>query len=680
MWYFRSDDYMAAEFRNDIRPFLQGSAICTDTSWVPCPDCDCLYTDKSTSRDRMRWDDNNRCGIVNSTETGEELTFALRNNCDAAVWPVAAVNYISILFVLISMICLGKYLRLAEIAFDEDQQTSQDYSIMITNPPPNATDPEEWLGYFRDRCDGAKVAVCTVALDNDLLVQVLVDRRQTYRKIRYGLPPGSSMDVIDIAQQAANIERKRSAWAKMLALIFPGVPEHFGHLVVVNAKITALVQLDYVVTQVFVSFETEASQRHVLEKLTVGSYRANRNEKSALSDRKYLFRGKHILDVHEASEPNTIHWQSLNVPNLIKLRQQLLTTFFTFAGIIAVAFFVRMINDLETEYSSILAALAISGFNAWFPEVAKIIVMFESHSDEGSKQSSLYFKIAAFRWVITAIIITLITPFTSTLDLNNGLIPQVYAIFFSEILTMNAKQLLDARGHFKRHVLAPRAQNQDAMNILFRGEEIELAERYTNVTKIFFLALWYSSIYPAAFFMAALALFVNYFTDRFGILRTWKRAAHLGTEVSALSRKYFFSLAIIAMVFISSFYWAGFPFDNLCDADEDIQSPNSPYFGNFTIIPDKNDPDNSINVTVSKGDSIFKYCNQNLLQSGFSFPFLPSQQEGRGGDWMTLTQEQITTIFGWSSLGIIGIVLLKILFSLFKGYWASLRGNYSVRG
>jgi hypothetical protein len=89
----------------------------------------------------------------------------------------------------------------------------------------------------------------------------------------------------------------------------------------------------------------------------------------------------------------------------------------------------------------------------------------------------LYFKIALFRFVNTAVVITLITPFTSTLEKKGGLIPQVYAIFYAEILTANLIQLLDPVGHIKRHILAPRAMNQDAMNLFFQGEEIELAER-----------------------------------------------------------------------------------------------------------------------------------------------------------------------------------------------------------
>jgi hypothetical protein len=71
----------------------------------------------------------------------------------------------------------------------------------------------------------------------------------------------------------------------------------------------------------------------------------------------------------------------------------------------------------------------------------------------------------------------LITPFTSTLEEKGGLIPQVYAIFYAEIITANVMQLLDLFGNAKRHILAPRAMNQNAMNLYFEGEVVELAER-----------------------------------------------------------------------------------------------------------------------------------------------------------------------------------------------------------
>jgi hypothetical protein len=82
-------------------------------------------------------------------------------------------------------------------------------------------------------------------------------------------------------------------------------------------------------------------------------------------------------------------------------------------------------------------------------------------------------------------------------------------------------------GHLQRHFLAPRASTQDAMNLNMQGQEFELAERYTNATKILFLAVWYCSIYPGALFMCSFALFLNYFTDRFSLMRTWKKPPQL---------------------------------------------------------------------------------------------------------------------------------------------------------
>lgn len=121
--------------------------------------------------------------------------------------------------------------------------------------------------------------------------------------------------------------------------------------------------------------------------------------------------------------------------------------------------------------------MTIAVFNSVFPIFAKMLTDLEEHAAEGEKQTSLYSKIAIFRWVNTAIVITIITPFTNTLADENGLINQIYVLFYAEIITTNAIQLADPVGHLQRHFLAPRAQNQDAMNLLFQGQEFELAER-----------------------------------------------------------------------------------------------------------------------------------------------------------------------------------------------------------
>lgn len=94
--------------------------------------------------------------------------------------------------------------------------------------------------------------------------------------------------------------------------------------------------------------------------------------------------------------------------------------------------------------------------------------------------------------------------------------------------------------------------------------------RYTNMTKIMFLAFWYSSIFPAGMLLAAMALSVNYYTDRFSLMRSWQRAPRVGTEISNISLNYFFSTALFFLAVMSSFYWSAFPFDNLCPTDQTL--------------------------------------------------------------------------------------------------------------
>ena len=180
------------------------------------------------------------------------------------------------------------------------------------------------------------------------------------------------------------------------------------------------------------------------------------------------------------------------------------------------------------------------------------------------------------------------------------------------------------------------------------------------MTKILFLCLWYSAIYPGVFFVTSIALFINYFTDRFSLLRTWKRAPQLGTKISKFSRRYFFSLAFVFMAIMTSMFWACYPFDNLCEG-----SVSGMYEGEFRL----EDGEYNVTVSVTKEDMIYDFCLQDLLLPGygFTFPFVPKQQEGEDrGDWMTDEQEEISRLFGWSAVGVVVLVLLLFLKSWYK--------------
>ena len=203
-------------------------------------------------------------------------------------------------FILLAMAALTLYQRRTQITFDEQEQTAQDYSIVITNPPADATEPEEWKVFFESRF-GGHMTCCTVTINNDLLIKALAERREVLFEIEVKLKDGTILDTLTLSELAAKEEHIRLCKSRLL----PGMPELVGCLIVLNAQIQGLAQQEYRTTRVFCTFETESAQRQVLYNMTVGAFTSSRNMTHKVNS-NLLFRGEHVLYVREPEEPNCI--------------------------------------------------------------------------------------------------------------------------------------------------------------------------------------------------------------------------------------------------------------------------------------------------------------------------------------------------------------------------------------
>jgi len=653
MMYFASEEYSKGQ--PGVSIFLRGSAICTEQFWVPCPSCTVEQFEVARSR---------IAGTTTITPDGElqTLVFALKNACDGATFQVGIINMASLGFILLAITLLSLFQRRKQIAFDEQEQTAQDYSIEIYNPPGDATEPEEWKEFFESRF-GGHLTCCTVTIDNDLLVRALAERREVLFRIEEHLKEGSGLNTLSLSEHAGNVEHNRHFLSRLKSRLSPDIPELVWRLSVLNARIQGLAQLEYRATRVFCTFETEGAQRHILSQMTVGSIAAMRNNTHKVNP-NLLFRGELVLHVREAEEPSTIRWMDLDEKTRTKLKQVTVTTFISLVFILAVAVIVAILRQKGAAY----AALAISISNALFPTVAKALTNLEAHATETGKQSSLFVKIAIFRWVVTAIVITIITPFTSTItNGNEHLLKTIYVIFFADLVTTNVSQLLDPVGNFKRHFLAPRARSQERMNLLMGGTEYTIAERYTNMTKTLFLTFYYCAIFPSAFFFCAVTLSINFIVDKFSLMRTWRQAPMLGPYIAKFSRIYFMTTAIAALALVSSYLFSGFPFDNLCA--ENIS--HTAYYGSWAITDGEGQESTAV---IEPRDRSYHFCNQFLGPgSNFAFPALPEAQPS-GSTWMTDEQEQLTGIYGWVSVGVLGLVGLVFMYELL----GSIKGLFSA--
>jgi hypothetical protein len=73
-----------------------------------------------------------------------------------------------------------------------------------------------------------------------------------------------------------------------------------------------------------------------------------------------------------------------------------------------------------------------------------------------------------------ALRLQLITPFTSTIsDGSKDVLIQINAILWAELWLTPGLRLLDLVGNLKKHLLAPRAMNQETMNLNFQGASNE---------------------------------------------------------------------------------------------------------------------------------------------------------------------------------------------------------------
>ena len=147
-----------------------------------------------------------------------------------------------------------------------------------------------------------------------------------------------------------------------------------------------------------------------------------------------------------------------------------------------------------------------------------------------------------------------------------------------------------------------------------------------------------------------------------------------------------------AMAVFSSYYWSGFPFDNLCENEGELVFQNQTgYFsipvyekaGAVSILLNANvtlEPEYYVNFTIAEGESTYRYCLQDFLRTKGrqTYPFIPKFQE-EGQEWMTEEQETVTTIYGWSSfgffLGFCFIIVSRWIYSFYHYF----RGSYDVR-
>jgi len=335
--YFSSTAYnQDVQGQSSLSLYLKGTAICTDRQWVPCPNCTF-----------SQWESH---PTAFATDQASGMNFVERNACpNGATILQGMINYVSIIFMILSLLCLGYYHKRIQRRNDDQEISATDYSIYVKNPPPDARDPQLWRDFFnRFESDNKQVVAITIELKNQKLINALLQRRRIRKQLHFLL--GSQINLDDKIQDqnyTTSLDMKapprddvyippssapkgtcsftellRKLFLKPLGLALTPA-ELFLSLKNLEKKIRDLHKLEYPVSKVFVTFETKAGQQKALKTLS-SSWFNIKNDMEPSS----LFQGK-VLNVAKPKEPTSIRWTDSGVPNWVSSLNTIPTLMFT---------------------------------------------------------------------------------------------------------------------------------------------------------------------------------------------------------------------------------------------------------------------------------------------------------------------------------------------------------------
>ncbi|CAJ1954597.1 unnamed protein product [Cylindrotheca closterium] len=701
--YFGSTAYNG-DTASNISTFLRASAVCTNREWVVCSTCDPSGWNSTPNNAPDRF-------ATAMAPDGSVTNLVLKNNCVFEQFRLGWPNLLTLGFVMIATAVFSLYIRAREVRFDEDKVTTADYSVCVLNPPPDAKNPDEWRNFFEKFAQGesGQVTCVTVALDNEALINVLANRRVYFNYLRMKLPNDVDYDDDQAVLQAIDKHREMvkdlpvGFIGKIVDCVAPifklfgmmlNAEELYEQITKMGDKAKELQEKEYHATKVFVTFETEEGQRTALTALNAGEVDLAANRLGAVPPDCH-FRGELLLSVAEPAEPSAIRYLELSSTRFSRMLRRSITITIT-CGLIAFASWsiFRVREEIGPFYSGNLTTI----LNSSMPAVLKLLLMLEKHPDEGSYQRSVYLKLTLFRWILSGLLTSFITPFTHTLgDDSSDMIPTISALLISESWLSPLMRISDYTSNLKKHVLAPRARSQEEMNSWFTGSWFQLGERYTDFTKIIFVVFFYSAVFPSGFFFGFFILLTQYYMDKFSLVRLWQPTPRLGADLANFSRRFFFSITVVAFAVVSSFTWAQYPYDKLCEPLDSSTATVGVYTNVERLDGEKvkiwiGDLEPEIDELEVVDETDYVSCGQNFRAwAGLPMPATPRVQSGQAGwfasfdeddlTWMSDQQVTFTRIYGWAAIVIlIGSIISLFAGSIYKLLLSLFRGVYEPEG
>lgn len=197
-----------------------------------------------------------------------------------------------------------------------------------------------------------------------------------------------------------------------------------------------------------------------------------------------------------------------------------------------------------------------------------------TYSDQ---QFSLMTKLTAARVFNTAILLLFTCDRSKVNDqylyLNTEFVAKVQSTIQADI-TLSLARVVDGPRIAKR-ILARFAKpaTQSQLNKFYEPTKWNLAERYSDSIKTLFTCLFYVSVLPTGLGYATIAFAIAYCSDKYCIMRTWKRPPEFDYKMSVIAR-YILEWTLCAHLFITWYLYRKWPFVEIETEVEKVYTPD----------------------------------------------------------------------------------------------------------
>lgn len=261
----------------------------------------------------------------------------------------------------------------------------------------------------------------------------------------------------------------------------------------------------------------------------------------------YLRFKKRTILIHTAPDPTDVIWENLDFSFARDFFNYILL-YFVSASILVMSFYIqfwvvkfvfKLRQDTEIEIMKTYAtnsllvkmtALGISSLITMFNAVLRIFVYFFSYYQKHysyTKLNQSYINVYIFLvFFNSAFMPYLINTFCYDKTTNEQLIWDIHMILLTNAFSTPIYKICDPFAlyrRFKRILIRIQGKScvltQHEVNRWFEGQNFDIAENYSYVTRTLFLCTWYASVAPLGLIFGTVGLVFNYWLDKYFLLR-----------------------------------------------------------------------------------------------------------------------------------------------------------------